>query len=257
MSHSASSQKTHIATATATKITVRGRDLVHDLIGCYSFTEMLYFLVVHRMPSAEETRVLDACLVTLMEHGWTPPSLIARVMTNCVPDQVQVAIAAGLLSIGDVNVGTMEGCAALLEEGVAHGGDLDDWCREVVAGFRESHKAIPGFGHSFHKPDDPRSPRLFAIAREANVKGNYIELLYRLSTEVDRAYGKHLTINATGAIGALLLEIGLPPPILRGIAVVSRAAGLCGHIVEEKEKHSARNIWRTIEQHFPYEDPRP
>src|SRR5262245_12456565 len=100
---------TRIATSDATSITVRGRDLVNDLIGNYSFTEMTYFLIRGRMPSASEAKVLDACLITLMEHGWTPTSIIARLAIESVPSQAQVAIAAGLLAIGDVFVGTMEG----------------------------------------------------------------------------------------------------------------------------------------------------
>ena len=99
--------KTRIATSDATTVTIRGKSLMHDLIGKMSFTETMYFLIKHRPPTPAETKVLDACLVTLMEHGFTPSSLIARMAFDSVPDQVQVAMAAGLLSIGGVFVGTM------------------------------------------------------------------------------------------------------------------------------------------------------
>ena len=69
----------------ATSITVRGRDLVEDLMGRHTFTVMLYFLVCHRMPEPPETRVLDACLVTLMEHGINPSTLVTRLMADSVP----------------------------------------------------------------------------------------------------------------------------------------------------------------------------
>jgi citrate synthase len=247
--------KTHIATSDARTITVRGKDLVNDLMGKYSFSETMYFLITNRFPTPSETRVLDACLVTLMEHGFTPSSLIARLTLDSVPDQVQVAMASGLMVVSSVFVGTMEGCAKILQRGVEAGGDLDAYCRDVVAEHRAAKRPIPGFGHPFHKPDDPRPPRLFEIAAEAAVRGDYIALLKRLGGEIDRAFGRHLTINATGAIGALLLEIGLPPEIMRGIAVVSRCGGLTGHIMEEYETHSARRIWQLAEEHIPYEDP--
>ncbi|CAM5734311.1 hypothetical protein SHIRM173S_04480 [Streptomyces hirsutus] len=93
--------RTHIATSDATSITVRGKDLCEDLVtACTASTDMIYFLSVGRMPTPPEARVLDACLVTLMEHGWTPTSIITRLAADSVPDDVQVAIAAGLLSVG-------------------------------------------------------------------------------------------------------------------------------------------------------------
>ncbi len=248
--------KTNIATSDATSITVRGHDLVNDLIGKRSYTEMVYFLVCGHMPTENQSKILDACLITLMEHGWTPASMIARLAIDSVPSQAQVGIAAGLLAIGDVFVGTMEGCGRILAGGV-DAPNQDDYCRAVVAEHSAARKALPGFGHPFHKPDDPRPPRLFAIARKLGCNGRYIDLLQRLGTELDRAVGRHLTINATGGIGALLLEIGIPPDAMRSIAVISRAGGLAGHLLEEGRTHAARKIWQLVEQNIPYEDPQP
>jgi citrate synthase len=247
--------KTRIATSDAASITVRGRDLVNELIGRVSYTEMLYFLIKGRMPSGGETRVLDACLVTLMEHGLTPSAIVARLVADNVPDEPQAAMAAGLLTVGNVFVGTMEGCARILRIGVDTEGDPDAYCRDVVEAHRVERRPLPGFGHPVHKPDDPRPPRLFEVAAEAGLSGRYVALLLKLSAELDRRAGRHLTINATGAIAALLLEIGLPVESLRGIAVVSRAGGLIGHLLEERATHSGRSIWELVEREIEYEDP--
>jgi citrate synthase len=246
---------TRIATSDANSITVRGRDLVNELIGHHTYTEILYFLTVGRMPEVGETRVLDACLVTLMEHGLTPSAIVARIVADNVPEEPQAAMAAGLLTVGSVFVGTMEGCARILSAGIAKGGDLDAYCREIVTARRAEKRSVPGFGHPIHKPDDPRPPRLFAVAAEAGYSGRTIALLKQLGTELDRQAGRHLTINATGAIAALLLEIGLPVGAMRGIAVVSRAGGLVGHLLEERETRSGRFFWEMIDAESPYEDP--
>jgi len=242
---------TAIARSDATSVTIRGKNLVDDLIGKRSFTEMVYLLTCRREPTASATRVLDACLVTLMEHGFTPAALVSRIVADSVPDQVQVAMAAGLLTIGNVFVGTMEGCAALLEAGIATD-DRAVWCARTADEFLSAKRPVPGFGHPFHKPDDPRTPALFSVAHDAGVGGQYIALLQQLAQAVDARAGRHLTINATGAIGALLLEIGVPPSIMRAIAVISRCGGLAGHIMEERETKSARAIWKLTEDHIPY-----
>jgi citrate synthase len=245
---------TSIATANETQIIVRGHDLVKELIGHRTYLEMVYFLTCGRFPSAPEARVLDACLVTLMEHGLTPSALIARLVADSVPGQAQVAMAAGLLAVGDVFVGTMEGCARLLQHGAAAANPAV-FCREEVAAVVAAKRPMPGFGHRLHKPDDPRSPRLFAIAAECGLAQAPIALLRQLGVELDRVLGRHMTINATGAIGALLIGIGVPVEAIRSLAVVSRAGGLPGHLVEDRRTHSGRRIWRMVDDASEYQDP--
>lgn len=242
---------THIATADATSITVRGRDLVNDLIGKISFTEMFYLLITGSMPTPAQTRALDACLVTLMEHGFTPSALVSRLMAESTPGQIQVSIAAGLLAIGDVHAGTMEGCAALLTQGVDVP-DQEGWCRQVVAEHRSRNAAVHGFGHRLHRPEDPRAPALLRVARENGFEGRYVKLLLKLSATIDEAAGRHVTINATGALAALLLEIGIAPEVVRAIAVVSRSGGLVGHILEEQRTDSANHLVKLARETIPY-----
>lgn len=246
--------KTHIATSDATSITVRGKNLTADLMSKKSFTEMIYFLTCGSMPNPQQVKVLDVCLVTLMEHGWTPTSIITRMTIDSVPDQVQVAMAAGLLTVGSVFAGTIEGCARILQEGIDEL-DHDAYCTRVVQKYQGAKATLPGFGHRAHKPEDPRSPVILDVAREVGYGGRYVNLLNRLSVAVDAGYGKHLTINATGAIAAVLLEIGVPATAMRGIAVISRAGGLLGHILEERETQAAREIWKLTRENISYEHP--
>jgi len=246
--------RTQIAKSDATSITVRGRDFVHDLIGKRSFSEMIYFLLTSREPTPPQLRILDACLVTIMEHGWTPSSVVTRVVQHSLPSQVQVAIAAGLLTVGDVYAGTMEGCGRILEQGLEHA-DPKAHFRDLVSQYRATRKPVPGFGHPIHKPDDPRSPALFALAREQGLDGKFVKLIHLLAEEVDRAYGRHLTVNATGAMATLLLEAGLPSGIMRTVSVIARAAGLAGHVAEEQQNPVGGRIWSSVDELIPYEDP--
>jgi citrate synthase len=246
---------TRLCTSDETSITIRGRDLVQDLVGKLTFTEMVFFLLRGRTPQPGETKVLDACLVTLMEHGLTLNTLVARFVASAVPDQVQVAMGASLMTVGDTFMGTMEGCARILQEGVRQGGDARAYCATVVQRHRAERRAVPGFGHRFHKPDDPRSPRLFQVAEEAGAAGPHVALMRVLAEEVDRAAGRHLTINATGAIGALLSDIGFAPEEMRGLAVVSRSGGLVAHVAEERQSGSARLIEKLAKEHVRYQAP--
>lgn len=245
---------TSIAHSTPDAITVRGKHLVDELIGKVSFTEMMLLHFKGNLPRAAETRVLDAVLVTLMEHGITPSAIATRLIYYSSPDALQGAVAAGLLGVGSTFIGTMEGCAQLLQR-IADTPQEQRraYAKQIAIEHRDAKKALPGFGHPHHKPDDPRTPRLLQIAAEEDLSGAYVAALQLLAEEVDLAMGRHLTINATGAVAALLAEIGIPVRVMRGVAVVSRAAGLVGHIVEEQQRPSGAFIWQTVDQSIPYQ----
>ncbi len=247
-----SAPRTRIATHSADSITIRGASLVEDLIGKLTFTEMMYFQMLGRRPTPGQARILDAVLVTLMEHGITPSTITARMIYMSCPEAVQAAVAAGLLGVGSTFIGTMEGCAALLEEILSAPEGEAARAAAIARRLRAAKLPVPGFGHPFHKPDDPRSPRLIAVAEESGAKGDYLRALKLLAREVDAAWGRHLTINATGAVAALLGEIGIPQAVMRAVAVVSRAAGLVGHILEERNEPSARYLWDLAEEHITY-----
>ncbi|HTE55200.1 MAG TPA: citryl-CoA lyase [Kofleriaceae bacterium] len=243
---------TAIATSTADDIIVRGRSLCGELIGRLSFTEMMWFQVLGVAPSAAQTAVIDACMVALMEHGLTPSALAARLVYSSATEAMQGGVAAGLLAVGNRFVGTTEGCAVLLAR-VAAAADPAAEAARVVGEHRAARAPVPGFGHDLHAPDDPRTPRLFQIARERGVAGRHIAAIELVSAALDRAIGKHVTVNATGAVAAALADCGAPPAIMRGFALVARCAGLVGHIHEEQQRPAMPSIWAAAERAVPYD----
>lgn len=243
---------TRIATHTATDIFIRDKSLCRDLIGKLTFTEMTYFHVTGRVPTAGQTAVLDACLVTLMEHGLTPSALAARLVHSSAPEAMQGAIAAGILGVGSTFVGTVEGCATLLDRLLASADGVEAEAERIANDYRAEKKPLPGFGHPEHKPDDPRTPVIFAVAEQHGVAGPRIQALRALSVAVDSVYQKHITINATGAVAAALGDAGIPSEILRGFAIIARTAGLVGHVHEEQHSPAMRAIWEAGEAAVPY-----
>src|SRR5271165_7075982 len=213
----------------------RGDDLVRDLIGKVSFVDVFFRQAFRRALSEGERRVVDAVLVTLMEHGLTPSAIATRMVYSSSPENIQAGVAAGLLAVGSRFVGTMEDAAVLLQRIV----DAQER--------RKRREAVPGFGHHLHKPDDPRAGALLDLAKETGVAGRFAEALRLLAAEVDGAAGRHITINATGAVAAVLGDIGVPVRLMRGFAVLSRTAGLIAHIAEEQIDPTDRFIWDLVD----------
>ena len=242
---------TEISTFDEKGIYVRGKSLVDDLIGEVTFTEMIYLQIMGQMPTKGQTKILDACLVTLVEHGILA-AVGARMVYMGSPDFIQGAVAAGIMSMGNQFGGVMENVGEILEEIIASPDGMDQAATDVVARITSEGKLIPGMGHPHHRPDDPRSPKLFAVAEAQKVPGKHIAAMRALAAATDAAKGRHVTINATAAIAACLGEIGIPWRIMRGFAVISRAPGIVGHIVEEQQNPAAYYIGMTSQEQIPY-----
>lgn len=230
--------------------TIRGKNLVDDLIGEVSFTHMIYFYILGRAPTPAQTRILDAVLVTLVDHGMLG-ALSARLIYRNSPDAIQGAVAAGMLGVGSQFGGVMEQVGRHLEELIA-AADPDAKAREIVTAYRTTKRPLPGFGHNDFRPEDPRTPKLLAVAEAAGVPGKHIAALRTLSRAVDAVIGKHITINATAGMAALLGEIGVPWKIMRGFALISRAPGLVGHIYEEQLRPAAGYIGQLAQESVAY-----
>ena len=246
---------TKLCRHTDTAIHYRDKNLVEDLLtGEADFVRVMSEHILARELAQNELRVLNAILIALMEHGMTPSVIATRSVYMSAPECLQGAVASGLMAVGSQFVGTIENNAALLKK-IVTAGDTDaqrETARDIISRHRSSKKHLPGFGHHLHRPDDPRALRLLEMGEEAGFDRGYIAALLLLSEEVDAAFGKHITINATGATAALLGEMGVPVRLMRGFAVISRAAGLVAHIAEEQETPSGRYIWNLVDKSIPH-----
>lgn len=253
MSPPPASPTTSLCTSTPTDVFIRDRSLCSELMGSLSFTEMAMFLILGEKPGQAQRAIVDACLVTLMEHGLTPSAIATRLTYTSAPEAMQAAVAAGLLGVGSLFVGTMEGCAVLLQRIIDAGAPFQSEAERVAREHRDAGQPLPGFGHPLHKPDDPRARRLLELVDEQGLTADYTNALRALSAAVDTTYGKHITVNATGAVAAALGDAGVPPKIMRGFALISRCAGLVAHVHEEQEKPALRAIWEAGERAVLYD----
>jgi citrate synthase len=233
---------TSICRYNATEIFVRGADLCQDLIPNSSIGDFTFLLITGRRPTPRELRVVEASLISLAEHGLTPSAIATRLTYMGAPESLQGAVAAGLLGVGDQFVGTVALVAPLLEQIVASA-EPAAAAAAIVARHRAAKTLVPGMGQPHHKPDDPRSPALFAVAEGAGVEGRYIAALKTLGAAVDDSFGRHYTINAPAAVASVFLEIGIPVGQMRGFILISRCIGLVAHLAEEQLNPIGRVLW--------------
>ena len=239
--------RSYIAWSTPDRIVVRGRDFPSEILGRMDLASFSFLQITGREPSAAQAHVYEAIVMTLIEHGITPSSLAARLTYDGAPESVQGAVAAGLLGLGSVFVGSAEDAARMLQE-APFDHDIPALAERIVEARYASGAKIPGVGHPFHKPVDPRAARLWDIAQESGLGGRHVALMSEISVAAERRSGRALPVNATGAVAALACEIGLPWQAVRGVAVMARAIGLVGHVLEESVRPIGLEVWRRADR---------
>jgi citrate synthase len=217
----------HISQAYPDRVEVRGRDLTGDLMGRLSFTEYFHLLLTGREPTEEQRFFLDLVLVAIAEHGMMPTNIAARMTLAADPESLQGAVAAGILGVGPVIVGTSAECARLLESS-----------EEPLDAARRIHAAggkVPGFGHPVHRPVDPRAERILELADERGISGPAVARARALRDAVAEVWGKPLPMNVSMPIAAVMLDLDFPAAAVRAVPILARTAGLLAHLAEEQE----------------------
>lgn len=254
---------TSLGTSTADEIRLLGQNLTEDLMGKVGFGELAFWLVTLRRPTPAETRVFEAVLVALADHGFTPTAIAARLTYLSAPDSLQGALAAGLLGGGSRFLGVTEDCGAYLHEVLErHEGELptddagwDELALAAVTRTREARRFVPGLGHPVHKVEDPRTPVLIGIAEEEGLRGPHLRLFEAIGRVHEQVLGRRLPLNGAGVCGAALADLGLPVELLRGFALLARAAGLLGQIAEERRRPIGMDAYLTVDRNAVYVDP--
>jgi citrate synthase len=216
---------------------------VEELIGRVSFPAMVWLMLRGELPSEAQADLLGAALVAAVDHGPQAPSIaIARMAATCGVG-INNAMASAINALGDVHGGAGEQCvelyqrvAARVEAGLALDAAVaEEAARLAAVGVRH----LPGFGHRFH-PVDPRAPRLLelvdAAAARGTVSGRFAAIGRAVETHLAVVKGRRVPMNIDGATAVVYAELGFPPPLCRGLFVLSRSVGILAHAWEQMEQ---------------------
>ena len=251
--------KSAITKVEPNKLLLRGYAL-DELMGAYSFTEIIYLALMGELPDAKLTRLLDAMLVSSVDHGATPPSVLSALTVASTGAPLNAAVAAGVLSISRFHGGAIEDCMRTLLEAVTSA--RENVCSaEEAAGallllYKERGKRASGFGHRIHTKD-PRTTRLFALAEEAGAAGPYVEMARAIEKVLAATTGRALPINVDGAIAALLCELEMPAPLANAFFIMARMPGLVAHVFEEQSRQRVMRRIHPTDHEYDGPDERP
>jgi citrate synthase len=224
------------------KISVRGYPL-DEMMGRLGFAEAVYLLLMGELPTPAIGRMLNAVLVSSIDHGVTPPSTLAarNVATTGAP--LKDCVAAGILAFGPHHGGDIESCMRFLDGGLTlmRAGKTEKQAADaIVEECVATHTEPPGFGHRYHTKD-PRAARLFQMALELEVEGEHVRLIRATERAIESHashFGRPLPVNVDGAIAAISADLGFAYELGNAIFLISRLPGLIAHAHEERTRQS-------------------
>jgi citrate synthase len=217
---------------------------IQELIGKLSFAQMIWLMTRGELPTEGQGRLLDAALVSAVDHGPQAPSIaIARMAATCGVG-LNNAMASAVNVLGDVHGGAGEQAVEMVEAIAARIDAGDTPADAVRAGLDEAigrhGKFVAGFGHRFH-PVDPRAPRLLQLvdeaARAGHVSGRFAGIARAVEDELAaRKGGRRIPMNIDGATAVIYAELGFPAPLARGLFCLSRSVGILAHAWEQTQQ---------------------
>jgi len=223
------------------KILLRGYAL-DEIMGRLTFGESIYLLLMGEVPTPGIGRLMEALLVSFIDHGATPPSTLAARNTATTGAPLRACVAAGVLGFGRYHGGDIESCMQFLDAGlelVRNGMSYRDAAQTIVERSLASGEAIPGFGHRFHTRD-PRAGRLFQMALELELEAEHIKMIRAVEIVMtDRARGGvPPPVNIDGAIAAVCCDLGIPPAVANALFIISRVPGIAAQAQEERDRQT-------------------
>ena len=234
--------QTALTSIAPNSILIRGY-AVDEIMGRLSFADAVYLLLMGELPSPAIGRMLNAVLVSSLDHGVTPPSTLAarNVATSGAP--LKDSVAAGILAFGRHHGGDIESCMRFLDTGltmVRGGKSMQQAADEIIADCVRDGQVPPGFGHRFHTRD-PRAARLFQMALELELEGEHVRMIRATERALDareQEIGRHLPVNVDGAIAAICADLGFAYDLGNAIFLISRLPGLIAHAHEERVRQA-------------------
>lgn len=237
--------RTSITKVEPNRLTTRGYQQ-EDLIGNFSFSEMVYLLVKGEMPPKNEAKMLEAVLVSFCDHGVTPPSTQAARIMASAGSPLNTCVAGGLLAFGKHHAGAIERTMRILQEGVQRSEEnFEKIGKEIVDELLQNGSRIPGFGHRYHT-EDPRAPKLIELARKYDCSSIHTELALTIESILFERKG--IRMNIDGANAGILSDMGFDWNVGSGIFMIGRLPGIIAHVSEEKTREPPfRKIFKINE----------
>ncbi len=191
-------------------------------------------------PDEDVARDLDVCLILHADHTFNASTFACREVVS-TQAHMYAGVAAGVGALsgnlhGGANARVME-MLFEVEKMVKSEDEVGGWVRTRL----DKGQKIMGMGHAVYKTVDPRSRVLKKMSERLGKKTgreNWYRLLTRIEEESLREFEKRGKSNIKSNVdfysGFVYFMMGIPVDLMTPVFAISRIAGWCAHILEER-----------------------
>lgn len=193
-----------------------------------------------KKPDEDVARDLDVCLILHADHTFNASTFACREVVS-TQAHMYAGVAAGVGALsgnlhGGANARVME-MLFEVEKMVKSEDEVGGWVRTRL----DKGQKIMGMGHAVYKTVDPRSRVLKKMSERLGKKTgreNWYRLLTRIEEESLREFEKRGKSNIKSNVdfysGFVYFMMGIPVDLMTPVFAISRIAGWCAHILEER-----------------------
>ena len=217
----------------------KGNNIVDPLEEGSHACNFLYMLR-GTLPTPEEAKVFDICLILHAEHSFNASTFAAREIASTRAHMYAcIGGAVGALS-GELHGGANIQVMKMLLE-IDDVSNVEKWVETRL----QHGGRIMGMGHAVYRTTDPRAEILSrlssAMSKQTGTKW------FEITERIENFTRKYMLENKRQAIypnvdlysASLYYSMGIPMDLNTPIFAISRISGWCAHIIEEKFAEAA------------------
>jgi len=242
-----------VAYKNAHRIVARGYDTTELVEAGYGLIDVIFVDFQARIPTVEESKMLDYVMILSLEDGLSMPAILARTAAKSKTYLTQ-ACGTSILAFGHA-YGAYSAFGNMLDKylaGVGKEGKSEGEVAEILVKENLNNEAL---GVSSLMLKDPAGKRIFARAENLGVADKYIAFTKKVVQAAQKISEEPVDLDMLGATGATLMDLGFSPEAAWSIMAVTRAFATGSHFCEEMERENYVRLGQTLTPKEDYDGP--
>jgi len=235
------------------RIVTRGYDTTELMEEGYGVIDVLFVDYQARIPTIEESQMLNYIMIIALEDGLSAPAAISRIVARSKTFLTQ-ACGASIMAFGHA-YGAYSAFGNRLEKYLAIAREQNLSLQNAAELLVQEYLNDEALGASSLMLKDPAANRMLARAEKLGTAGEYIAFTKEIVKAAQEISGEPIDLDMLGATGAAMMDLGFTPEATWAILAVTRSFAAGAHYIEEVEREETNRLGQELTPKEDYDGP--